>query len=404
MNQHLIELLNSLRETPFFQDFGPSVIARLTKFLEIRTFQAGSHILVEGEPNSKLYFLVSGKAGVFVKGERVATLRRLGDVIGEMSLISSRPASATVTAEVETRVIVFDVTDLQKESKETFEALQKAQYHLFAAALAERLTETNEKARQFEILNQELERKVEERTAELRAQIAENRSLVRILCHDLNNTLSVVQLTTAQALRHPERPADGMMELWKRVQRASQKETELLSHVRQMIAIESGKTRLKLQPVSLRETIETARFLFQERLTAKNLRLEDNVADGIRVLAEPVTLSHSVLNNLVSNAIKFSDPGGVIAIEASRQGDRVELVVRDQGIGVPPDLLPHLFSPDHKTNRAGTSGEVGTGFGMPLVKTCLTAFGATIRVESVCRDAHPGRPSGTSMILSFQSA
>jgi signal transduction histidine kinase len=113
----------------------------------------------------------------------------------------------------------------------------------------------------------------------------------------------------------------------------------------------------------------------------------------LSVLAEPCALTNSVIGNLVSNAIKFSHSGGSIEIRAHQEGGMVCVQVCDHGLGMPAEVLNHLFDISKGHSRKGTAGEKGTGFGMPLMRKFVTLFGGRVEVES--REQGPQSPSGT---------
>ena len=145
------------------------------------------------------------------------------------------------------------------------------------------------------------------------------------------------------------------------------------------------------------------RNTFEDKLKAKNLELNYNSSEiaGIFVLAEPVSLNHSVINNLISNAIKFSHTNSCIDVMASMNGDEVRVTVRDFGVGMPSTLLAKVFMPNEATSRVGTSGEAGTGFGMPLVKSYMERYGGGVEISSESIEESP-KNHGTSVTLCFK--
>jgi two-component system, sensor histidine kinase LadS len=224
------------------------------------------------------------------------------------------------------------------------------------------------------------------------------RSLIHIICHDLRNPLTVMAGHAELQLRR------GKGE-WKPIARAAQTQKEILDYVQIKEAIESGKQQLTLVPVSLVKVIENARFLFEERLDEKKIRWITHLEDSHVVLADPTLLTYTVISNLISNAIKFSRENGLIEIKSRTIETGIELTVRDNGIGIPRNLVESLFSNSVATTRPGTNGEQGTGFGMPLVKTVMEFFGGSISVSSsVEEEANAGSTSGTSMILRLKKA
>jgi signal transduction histidine kinase len=224
------------------------------------------------------------------------------------------------------------------------------------------------------------------------------RSLIHIICHDLRNPLTVMAGHAELQLKR------GKTE-WSPVARAAQTQKEILDYVQIKEAIESGKQTLTLVPVNLAEVVENARFLFEERLDEKKIRWTTHIEDSHVVLADPTLLTYTVMSNLIANAIKFTSENGLIEIQSRTIETGIELTVRDNGIGIPHNLVESLFSNRVATTRPGTHGEQGTGFGMPLVKTVMEFFGGSISVfSSAAEEGNAGSPSGTSMILRLKKA
>jgi len=255
---------------------------------------------------------------------------------------------------------------------------------LFSFALAQRLKQT--------------------RAAEERAQIGELerdrlRSLIQSVCHDLVNPLSVI-------LSWADIKAVAGDRAWLAVQRAAVEQKLLLGRIRELQAIESGKSGLNPVPVAISATLEHLKFFFGHSLREKQLELRSEIElteVEAYVLADEVALKHNILGNLVSNAIKFSHPGDSISLAVRRVAGAIEFSISDSGIGIPTALLPKLFSAESETHRPGTQGEGGTGFGMPLVKAALDRLGGTIEVESRCREEGDSR-SGTVCRVRLPSA
>jgi signal transduction histidine kinase len=226
--------------------------------------------------------------------------------------------------------------------------------------------------------------------AETRA--AENEtlhSLFQIICHDLRNSLTVV---TGHAGAHLSR---GRME-WKPVAQAAQSQKEILDYVQLKESLRSGKGKVELMPVSLSKAVENARLLFKDQMDEKKILWESVFEGEDVVLADQTLLTYTVISNLISNAVKFTHANGLIEIRSKAVGQEMELLIRDTGIGIPPNLIEGLFSKERGTTRTGTNGERGTGFGLPLVKTAIESLGGSVLVQSSSR--------GTSVILKFRRA
>jgi signal transduction histidine kinase len=246
-------------------------------------------------------------------------------------------------------------------------------------------------------LNLELQGKIQ-------SQFEEQAHLTRILSHDINNllTLSLMGVQGMEKVARKAGIADDAA-FQKEFQRAlggTKRIVSLVANVRELQSLEDQKLQLKLVPVTLHEVFDECADLFSEKLTSKGIQLEVECDSTLKVMADPVSLSNSVINNLVSNALKFSFPGGKITLKAEIVQDQIRVEVRDQGLGMNEALLSKIFLKDEQTSRPGTDNEKGTGFGMPIVKRYMELYGGSIQIQSTPRDQSPN--SGTLIRLVFQ--
>ncbi|RYZ67714.1 MAG: cyclic nucleotide-binding domain-containing protein, partial [Proteobacteria bacterium] len=146
-------------------------IDELVKVAEKETYKAGDTILKEGARTERLLILSSGIVDVIVNGEKVAHLQEPGSLMGEISVLAGRPATATIIARTDVTLIRVAAPALDKALNQPSRDFGFELYWLFATVLANKMTNTNEKARQFEIanrslleINRTLDQKVQERT------------------------------------------------------------------------------------------------------------------------------------------------------------------------------------------------------------------------------------------------
>ena len=102
-------------------------------------------------------------------------------------------------------------------------------------------------------------------------------------------------------------------------------------------------------------------------------------SSGVEIMGDPESLME-LLENLVSNAIKYSPEGGAVQISLARAGDRAEISVSDQGIGIPPDEKDRVFDEFYRATNARASGKDGTGLGLSIVKAIVDAHGGEVSV------------------------
>lgn len=236
----------------------------------------------------------------------------------------------------------------------------------------------------------------------LQAKAAEAEALLHILCHDLQNSVGAARGFLGLIDAGQETP--DARRLLGESRAALDRTGDIIDHVRELRALTAGKRALTLSPTPLLPCLESAAGLFRLRLEEKRLAIElPPAVPSLQVQVDEAPFVTCVLNNLVSNAIKFSRPGATIRFEAEPLGDEVRLTVADTGIGMSPALVADLFRTDRPTSRAGTDGEVGTGFGMPLVKHYVEQFGGRVTVDSRAEDEHPD-DHGTRVSLYLKSA
>ncbi|MFW5698635.1 MAG: ATP-binding protein [Planctomycetota bacterium] len=255
-------------------------------------------------------------------------------------------------------------------------------------------------------LNSQLEQTVEHRTADLAAsnrdlatkqeqlseESARQRELLHVLCHDLANPLS----SLSGALELLQADHTQLEDLLPVFDLATTHARRIIDLVRSLRGLEEHS--LQLEPVVLREAIDDALVLVGPRARVKHIDIRVAVDPQIAVRAERTSLTSSVIANLLTNAIKFSRHGAAVEVTTTCNDDTVELRVIDHGVGIPDALMGELFILAAATSRPGTDGETGTGFGLPLVRKFVEAYGGDVSVESQTA-ARPDEPSGTTVIV-----
>lgn len=244
-------------------------------------------------------------------------------------------------------------------------------------------------------------RRLNEQNGQLSLALQSKKRLVSVLLHDISNHIYLIQ-GASDLLNLPGLGPEKVGQINGKISRSAGLMAGIVSMVRDMEAVSTGKMRPELTRVDLEEVVEGLRFVFGDQLQNKELTLISRIEPAARyVLAEPRSLLNQVMSNLLSNAIKFSHPGGRITLRAGAGPEGVRLRLRDQGIGIPPELAGRLFDDHGETTRPGTGGEKGTGFGLPIVRTFMESFGGSITLEpaSVKTDPDDG---GTEFCLDFR--
>ena len=215
----------------------------------------------------------------------------------------------------------------------------------------------------------------------------ELRTLVRVLSHDIVNPVAIIKGHAQIQLQiDPQNPSNKS---WEKTLKACRSILDIVHSVRDMRSLKEGKMFVQMEPVKIEKLIAHVKFTFQTRLIEKHLKLdvEDNGLLDTSIKANQAILQNQVINNIVSNAIKFSSEGGHLELKFAKKGSQIVISLRDYGIGIPENILVDIFDPTVATSRLGTSGEKGTGYGMPLVKSFVEKFGGTIQLDSWTEEA-----------------
>jgi signal transduction histidine kinase len=223
-------------------------------------------------------------------------------------------------------------------------------------------------------------------------------NLICVITHDISNPLSVV-IGRTNLLKKVALPENVLNSIVK-ISSATNNITEIVNNVRNLYAMELGKNSIEISEVSLKQVMSLLDENFSEKLEAKKIKLITEMSeDDFIIKTNGEILLHQILGNILSNAIKFSPTDSDIRINIGKFDNRVIIRISDKGIGIPKDLIKKLFDLTQKTNRKGTSGEEGTGFGLPIVKTYVEKLDGTIDVESTTID--DGVEHGTTFIIKF---
>lgn len=243
---------------------------------------------------------------------------------------------------------------------------------------------------------------VERHQREIESKKEGIQNLICVITHDISTPLTVI-IGKSNMLKKEPLPTDVQTSIGK-ISHASYNISDIVNNVRNLYATEMGKNRIEIQDVELIKILKQLRENFSDKMEEKSITL--NVVSDLNeclIRANGDLLLHQILGNLLSNAIKFSPVSGEISIKVEKNHQQTLILIKDSGIGIPKDLINKLFDMNTKTSRKGTSGESGTGFGLPIVKTYVEKLDGKIQVVSASAEDNASQ-TGTTFILEFQSA
>lgn len=202
------------------------------------------------------------------------------------------------------------------------------------------------------------------------------------LSHELRTPLSTM-LMSAQLLRRVAGEDRRIERASASIERSVNAQARLVDDLLDVSRIVSGKLLLDLGPVDFAAVVHDAIDAARPSAGAKGLQLELSVDDEIGSVYGDAPRLLQVVNNLLTNAIKFTPHGGRVSVQLERiAGERVQLTVTDTGIGIRPEVLPHLFSRFVQADSTVTRVHGGLGLGLSIVRHLVDAHGGQVSAES----------------------
>ena len=204
---------------------------------------------------------------------------------------------------------------------------------------------------------------------------------VAMVSHELRTPLNAILGWTDLMLKQPDDPALAARGL-EIVARNTRLQAQLISDLLDISRIVAGKLRLDMQSVHLASVIEAAVETVEQAAEAKEIVIERQLDAAIGPMAGDQARLQQIVWNLLSNAIKFTPKGGHVRIMLRAVGPRAEIVVEDDGAGIRPDFLPHVFDRFQQADASRTRRFGGLGLGLSIVKNLAEFHGGTVAVAS----------------------
>jgi len=216
---------------------------------------------------------------------------------------------------------------------------------------------------------------------------------VSMVSHELKTPLTPMK-TSAEFLLQNDPDLNVRREMLELIVRNIDRQTRMVNDMLDISRIESGNMRYRKEILDIGEIINSAIETIKKQSEEKKINITTDIpTDLLKINADKDKLIQ-VFINLLSNALKFTPNGGNVEIKANESEKYIEVCVKDNGIGIPPDKIDKIFNKFYQIDNTSARPYGGSGLGLAITKSIMEGHGGTIRVEST-----PGE--GTVFILTF---
>ncbi|HWG76045.1 MAG TPA: response regulator [Steroidobacteraceae bacterium] len=301
---------------------------------------------------------------IFITGVHISELDRLrGYTLGAVDYVAI-PVVPTI---LRTKVMVLvELYCQRRELQKLNRGLAQANVQLAEA----HSTLQAEKTRELEKLN-----------AALSEANRNKDEFLAMLAHELRNPLASIH-NAVQLMRNPQLPSAQLGWARDMIERQLGHLTRLIDDLLDVARITRGKINLAREAVPLASVVARAVETVQPALSRQGHALMLDVAtEPLYIDGDPTRLIQ-IVGNILNNAVKYTKPGGRIELAASAQGEHIVIRIRDNGIGIEPDLIPSVFNLFAQASRSEASGQTGLGIGLALVKRLVDLHGGEVEARS----------------------
>jgi two-component system sensor histidine kinase/response regulator len=346
-----VELLENVE---IFFGIDNNFLKKIASSLKEVTLNKDETVFCKGDKYSAMYIIVDGEVKIHDE-DYIFTYFGKNDFFGEYSLIDSSARSASVTITKKAKLLILE--------REVFNNLvdENSRFALrILKSLIKRLRNNNI-----------LEEKLTQQNKEISTQRKKLEELnltkdkfFTIIAHDLKNPFNTVMGLSELLIQRYEMYDDEKIKFFiSQINDYSNKTYDLLENLLQWAKSQTGKIKVKLDRVNLHTIVKEIKSLNFVKAEEKDIELINSVDKDTNVFAD-FNILHTILRNLLSNALKFTSGNGKITISNKVKDDIVTVCVSDTGIGISEENIDKLFKLDSNFSTEGTDKESGTGLGL----------------------------------------
>ena len=203
--------------------------------------------------------------------------------------------------------------------------------------------------------------------------------MIAVVSHDLCSPLTGFRMVIDLLREGSEKPSPELLDI---MDHSARRMVSMVRGLLDVAKLEADQTELECEEVLVSDIIRQSIEPLSINANAKHIKLHLEVADGEPTLYVDWLRLSQVFNNLLSNAVKFTSPGGRVTVTVAAVQGNVRIAVKDTGLGISPNDLPHIFDKYYQASTKPTAGEPGTGLGLAIVRELVLAHHGQIDVSS----------------------
>jgi signal transduction histidine kinase len=198
--------------------------------------------------------------------------------------------------------------------------------------------------------------------------------------HEFNTPITTIE-ASVQTLEEMFKERDMPPDVLDMITRASARIRDLAASLMLLARMENPEVYAKRMPVNLNEFLTNLVEEFEGVAENKSIKITCNVPSSIVILVHEESL-RTMVSNLIDNAIRYTESGGQISLNVTSEENSVILCVEDNGIGIPPESLGHIFERFYRVDKSRSRAAGGSGLGLSIVKAIVEAHKGIIKAES----------------------
>ncbi|HID62574.1 MAG TPA: hybrid sensor histidine kinase/response regulator [Anaerolineae bacterium] len=202
---------------------------------------------------------------------------------------------------------------------------------------------------------------------------------ISMVSHELRSPLSHI-IASTELMREAKLSSDQHQDLLNIIHAQSNRLNKFVEQILDVSLLEAGAIKVERKPVALKPLIEQITEAFE--IKANTHRFELTVPEGPTIVAGDENKIHTVLDNLLENAVNYSSKGSRVSIEVSDKDKEIVISVIDEGIGIPATQLERIFERFHRVNTSDDQEQYGYGLGLYISKRLIEMQGGSIWAES----------------------